>query len=501
MAGLIDGIDPQTALLLGLGQGLMGTVGNGRRASFAEALANGSQQGMAGYRQAMSDRQRAEQMRLEQVMREQQMEMARQEGARAEGRYGMDRQTFDAQTQERAAQRQREQQLRALPQQFATMSGQTLEEPGQAGFDRAGYGRALEQVDPMAGLQYQQMTRKERPAPVSVAAGASLVNPETGQAIFQAPKEQNPTDSAKKYQELKSLGYPDQVAQGIAYGMLEVVPDGNGGTAIVHKAQALSAMGGGTQPPAMPQQLNGQAPGGSAPAQRGAFDAPAPLPGQIGGTPGAANVKARLGAEESMRKEFTSLPSVKTYSQAFPAYQNVLSAASRNTPQSDINMVYGIAKLYDPDSVVREGEYATIANSQNIPERIKGYAQFVMGGGKLTPETKRQFVAEAESRHGVLRQGYDQSAGQYRELAGRAGVAPDTIITSFGAPARQQGSAGQQQAAPQGAARPAAPNLKTISRADFDATVRGAFALGKTRNDVMRELQSQGYAIPIGGLQ
>ena len=59
MAGLLDGIDPQTALLLGLGSGLLGTSGQGRRATFGEALANGTQQGTAGYRQAVGDRQRA----------------------------------------------------------------------------------------------------------------------------------------------------------------------------------------------------------------------------------------------------------------------------------------------------------------------------------------------------------------------------------------------------------------------------------------------------------
>lgn len=79
MAGLYDGIDPQTALLLGLGSGLLGTTGNGRRASFAEALAAGSQQGQQGYRQAISDRQRAQQMAAEQAAREQQMMLAREQ--------------------------------------------------------------------------------------------------------------------------------------------------------------------------------------------------------------------------------------------------------------------------------------------------------------------------------------------------------------------------------------------------------------------------------------
>ncbi len=79
MAGLLDGIDPQTALLLGLGSGLLGTSGQGRRASFGEALANGMQQGTQGYRQAISDRQRAEQIAQQQAAQEQQMMLAREQ--------------------------------------------------------------------------------------------------------------------------------------------------------------------------------------------------------------------------------------------------------------------------------------------------------------------------------------------------------------------------------------------------------------------------------------
>jgi hypothetical protein len=477
MAGLLDGIDPQTALLLGLGSGLLGTSGQGRRASFGEALANGMQQGTQGYRQAISDRQRAEQLAAEQIMRQQQMRLQQEESARAQGRYGMDQQAFADQRAEAQRKQQQSEQMRDLARRFALNTGPTLEsgpEPVAGGFDRQGYAQALEAVDPMAGLQYQSMIAKGDEGE-NLPEGAIRVNRRTGAVIASNPKAATPTDAGRKLAELEALGYPKHVAQGIAYGMLEVVPDGNGGTAIVHKAQALQSMGQ-QQPQQQPAPMQ---PGAATAPQRGPFDAPPPMPGQIGGNPGVNNVRARLGAEENLRKEFTALPTVKAYSQAFPAYQNVLSAASRDNPQADISLVYGVAKLYDPESVVREGEYGTISNSQAIPERIKGYANFLMGGGRLTAETRKQLIAEAESRHGVLRQGYEQSAGQYTELARKSGVDPSTVITSFGQP----------KAAPE--------RLKTISKSDVDAIVREAFALGKTRAQVLQKLQDEGYAIPL----
>ena len=68
----------------------------------------------------------------------------------------------------------------------------------------------------------------------------------------------------------------------------------------------------------------------------------------------AARIQTGFANEQGLRKEFEGLPEVKNYKQAYPAYAAVKDAAGRNTPQSDINLVYGIAKLYDPTSVVRD---------------------------------------------------------------------------------------------------------------------------------------------------
>ncbi len=119
---------------------------------------------------------------------------------------------------------------------------------------------------------------------------------------------------------------------------------------------------------------------------------------QANATRDAAKITARAGDETALRKEFADLPEVKKFKNAIPAYQAIVQASKTNNPQADINLIYGLAKLYDPDSVVREGEYDTIANSQSIPEWLKGQAQRLMGGGKLTAETKKQILEQAGIR-------------------------------------------------------------------------------------------------------
>lgn len=130
----------------------------------------------------------------------------------------------------------------------------------------------------------------------------------------------------------------------------------------------------------------------------------------------------------AIRKEFEGLPEVKNYKQALPAFKGIEDAVTRNTPQSDINLVYGIAKLYDPNSVVREGEYATVANSPAIPERIKGYAQYLSGGGKLTPEVKKQILTEARSRMQSFEDQYGQARTNYESIAKRSNADPSLLF-------------------------------------------------------------------------
>jgi len=153
---------------------------------------------------------------------------------------------------------------------------------------------------------------------------------------------------------------------------------------------------------------------------------------QANATREAATNQTGFQNESGLRKEFEGLPEIKNYKQAYPAFAAIKDAAGRNTPQADINIVYGIAKLYDPTSVVREGEYATVANSPNIPEKIKGYAQYLAGGGRLSPETKAQILAEAQGRLGTYEAEAGKARSSYDAIARRRGIDPANVFQGMG---------------------------------------------------------------------
>jgi hypothetical protein len=151
---------------------------------------------------------------------------------------------------------------------------------------------------------------------------------------------------------------------------------------------------------------------------------------------GATSVSVGTGKagemETGYRKEFNSLPEVTRYKAAIPAYKAIESAVTRPGAQSEINLIYGLAKLYDPESVVREGEYATIANSQAIPEWIKGQAQRLAGGGRLTDATKQQILTEAQARIGTFQTEYEGAKQTYEGIVGRQGLDSRNIFTPVG---------------------------------------------------------------------
>ena len=133
--------------------------------------------------------------------------------------------------------------------------------------------------------------------------------------------------------------------------------------------------------------------------------------------------------ETDIRKELNDLPQVKKFANATPAYKAIVDAAGRNNKQADINLVYGLAKLYDPDSVVREGEYDTIAKSQTIPEWLKGQAAALTGtGGKLTAQTRALILKEAEGRFNSYRTEYDSVTTRYSEIARQRGANPENVV-------------------------------------------------------------------------
>lgn len=135
----------------------------------------------------------------------------------------------------------------------------------------------------------------------------------------------------------------------------------------------------------------------------------------------------------SLRKEIQGLPSYKNLSQALPIYKSMFETAGRDTRASDLNLVYGLGKIMDPTSVVREGEMVMVKNTSSLPDWLQGAITSLNGGAALTPETRRALLTEAYGRVQGYDQAFQQDIGQYRGIVERNNMNMDDVIPSFGA--------------------------------------------------------------------
>lgn len=134
-----------------------------------------------------------------------------------------------------------------------------------------------------------------------------------------------------------------------------------------------------------------------------------------------------------LRNEIQGLPSYKNIAQAAPVYKSMLEAAGRDTRAADVNMIYGMAKIMDPGSVVRESEMSVAQAIATLPQQLQAAVKSQLTeSGRLTPELRQAIMQEAHSRIGAYQSMFDQDAGMYRGIAQRNRMNEADVLPSFG---------------------------------------------------------------------
>ena len=140
-----------------------------------------------------------------------------------------------------------------------------------------------------------------------------------------------------------------------------------------------------------------------------------------------------FGDTSSVRKEVQGLTSYKNLANATPIYKSMADTANRDTRASDLNLVYGLGKIMDPTSVVREGEMFMVQGINTLPSKlVEGINSVLTGQSSLSPEARKQIMDEAYSRIASYKSAYDADAQMYRDIAGRYNINPADILPQFG---------------------------------------------------------------------
>ena len=148
---------------------------------------------------------------------------------------------------------------------------------------------------------------------------------------------------------------------------------------------------------------------------------------------------------EKLRDDFANNANVKNYQTVVPIYKSMVEAAGRNTRAADLNLVYGMAKIFDPTSVVREGEQVLVQNTAALPDQLIGMINRLNGGQALQPDTRRALLAEAKSRVDQSEGLYNQTKDFFANNATSMGIDPNKVFFDIGSTPDAPGSSGGPQ--------------------------------------------------------
>lgn len=164
----------------------------------------------------------------------------------------------------------------------------------------------------------------------------------------------------------------------------------------------------------------------------GAAAPPAVAP-TVGGLPLGTDVgkptQIAAGDATPVRKEFNDQPSVVSYYKAIGPYKQFSENIKVGTPQADVSMIYNLAKMLDPDSVVRDAEMITWKKSGGPLDQLRGlYDKIISDKAALTPKVRANLADMAERVMGATHGEFKEQAERYREIATDYGIRPELVV-------------------------------------------------------------------------
>ena len=159
-------------------------------------------------------------------------------------------------------------------------------------------------------------------------------------------------------------------------------------------------------------------------------------------------------ASTRLRTEFINRPEVKDYlivNTNIAAMDSLLTNSMRGDNQSAVALDQGLITMYnkmtDPQSTIRESEYARTPENISLRNRFEGaFSKLQKGGAGLTNEDRQSLVWAAKLIGEQRKASFDETLQSYKELATEYGIDPNLVTrgmeqrSSFVQPKNKQSS-------------------------------------------------------------
>jgi hypothetical protein len=131
--------------------------------------------------------------------------------------------------------------------------------------------------------------------------------------------------------------------------------------------------------------------------------------------------------EKDLRTEFTAAS--KGYETLLTANTIIEKADKNPTAASDMALIFSYMKLLDPNSAVKEGEYATAQNAASIPQKIIAQYNKAISGPFLDVDQRKAFIDTAKSIYGDSEKKQRGLIDRIKSYAIRHNIDPEDLQT------------------------------------------------------------------------
>jgi hypothetical protein len=143
------------------------------------------------------------------------------------------------------------------------------------------------------------------------------------------------------------------------------------------------------------------------------------------------------------------------------SFNRLTAATQEPSAAGDLATIFNYMKILDPNSVVRESEFATAQASSawlqeqeeigvTVPRPVASAIRQIATGKRLSDAQRADFVEQARNMLNAQTKTQLQLETQYRDLAERQGVDPRNVVVDFLGPLREEDTAQGGQGQPTG---------------------------------------------------
>lgn len=129
---------------------------------------------------------------------------------------------------------------------------------------------------------------------------------------------------------------------------------------------------------------------------------------------------------EKLRDDWLKNKSTTNSQAVQEAYSKIRNAGQ--SAAGDLSLIYGFMRMQDPQSTVREGEFATAQNSAGLPDQVRNMYNRIRTGERLNPVQRQQFIQQAGHIYSAQQQNQGKLDDEFKGLATRSGVSPEDVV-------------------------------------------------------------------------